>query len=147
MPFILCMAVLGQDNEEARVKAAVESRYRESIAAANQKDTAAMTNLYDDNAVLLPQSEEAVLGKVAIGEYYKKFFANPDFVPFTLKTDWNSFQLAGDIAIAASVFEGDATRKGKHIHFHGKDLLVWKKQADGSWKIFRNMYDEIPPKK
>ena len=108
--FIVCAAVLAQDNEEARVKAAVEDRYRESIAAANRKDTAAMTNLYDDNAVLMPQSEEAVLGKAAIGEYYKKLFANPDFVPFTLKTNWNSFQLAGDIAIAASVFEGDATR-------------------------------------
>ena len=106
-----------------------------------------MTNLYDDNAVLMPQSEEAVLGKAAIGEYYKKLFANPDFVPFTLKSDWNSFQLAGDIAIAASVFEGDATRNEKHIHFHGKDLLVWKKQSDGSWRIFRNMYDEIPAKK
>jgi ketosteroid isomerase-like protein len=63
MMFILCAAVLAQDNEEARVKAAVEDRYRESIAAANKKDTAAMTNLYDDNAVLMPQSEEAVLGK------------------------------------------------------------------------------------
>ena len=145
--FILCAAVLAQDSEEARVKAAVEHRYRESIAAANKKDTAAMTNLYDDNAVLMPQSEEAVLGKAAIGEYYKKLFANPDFVPFTLKSDWNSFQLTGDIAIAASVFEGDATRHEKHIHFHGKDLLVWKKQSDGSWKIFRNMYDEIPAKK
>jgi ketosteroid isomerase-like protein len=144
---ILCAAVFAQDNEEATVKAEVEDRYLESIAAANKKDTAAMTNLYDDNAVLMPQSEEAVLGKAAIGEYYKKLFANPDFVPFTLKSDWNSFQLAGDIAIAASVFEGDATRHEKHIHFHGKDLLVWKKQSDGSWKIFRNMYDEIPAKK
>jgi ketosteroid isomerase-like protein len=131
MMFILCAAVLAQDNEEARVKAAVEDRYRESIAAAHKKDTAAMTNLYDDNAVLMPQSEEAVLGKAAIGEYYKKLFANPDFVPFTLKSDWNSFQLAGDIAIA-SVFEGGATGNGKQIHFHGKDLLVWKKQSDGS---------------
>ena len=107
----------------------------------------ALSGVYDDNAVLMPQSEEAVMGKAAIGEYYKKLFANPDFVPFTLKSDWNSFQLAGDIAIAASVFEGDATRKEKQIHFHGKDLLVWKKQSDGSWRIFRNMYDEIPAKK
>lgn len=144
---ILSLPAFAQDNDEAGVKAAVEDRYRESIAAANKKDTAAMTNLYDDNAVLMPQSEEAVLGKAAIGEYYKKLFANPDFVPFTLKSDWNSFQLADDIAIAASVFEGDATRNGKHIHFHGKDLLVWKKQSDGSWRIFRNMYDEIPAKK
>jgi len=28
-----------------------------------------------------------------------------------------------------------------------KNLLVWKKEADGSWKIFRYIYDEIPAKK
>jgi uncharacterized protein (TIGR02246 family) len=144
---IFALPVFAQDNEEARIKTAVENRYQESITAANKKDTAAMTNLYDDNAVLMPQSEEAVLGKAAIAEYYKKLFANPDFVPFTLKTDWKSFQLVGDIAIATSVFHGDATRNGKQIHFHGKDLLVWQKQSDGSWKILRNMYDEIPSKK
>src|SRR6476646_3730341 len=129
MMFILCAAVLAQDNEEARVKAAVEDRYRESIAAANKKDTAAMTNLYDDNAVLMPQSEEVVLGKAAIGEYYKKLFANPDFVPFTLKSDWTRLQVGGEIGIGASGFGGGANRNEKHIHFHGKDLLVWKKQS------------------
>ena len=49
--------------------------------------------------------------------------------------------------IATVLFEGDVTRNGKQIHFRGKELLVWKKQADGSWKIFRYMYDEIPAKK
>ena len=88
-----------------------------------------------------------MLGKAAIGEYYEKLFANPQFVPFTLTIDWNSFRAVGDTAIATSVFEGDVTRNGKQIHFRGKNLLVWKKQADGSWKIFRYMYDEIPAKK
>ena len=129
--------------EEGKIKAAVEDRYKEWLAAANKKDAAAMIDLYDENAVLMPKSEEPVLGKAAIGEYYKKLFANPDFVPFTR----NSFHVAGDVAIATSVFEGDVTRNGKQIHFRGKNLLVWKKEADGSWKIFRYMYDEIPPRK
>ena len=89
----ISMAVLPQDSEEARLKAAVKHRYRESIAAANKKDTAAMTNLYDDNAVLMPQSEEAVMGKAADQQVKNKLFANPDFVPFTLKSNWNSFQV------------------------------------------------------
>jgi len=41
----------------------------------------------------------------------------------------------------------NVTRNRKQIHFGGKNLLVWKKEADGSWKIFRYMYDEIPAKK
>jgi hypothetical protein len=31
-----------------------------------------MTDLYDENAVLMPKSEEPVLGKSVISDYYKK---------------------------------------------------------------------------
>ena len=144
---LLSVPVLASDNEVAKIKAAVEDRYKEWMAAANKKDAVVLTNLYDENAVLMPKEEEPVLGKAAIGEYYKNLVANPNFVPFTLTTNWNSFHVVGDIAIATSVFEGDVTRDGKQIHFRGKNLLVWKKQADGSWKIFRYMFDEIPAKK
>ena len=144
--FAVALPAFADDNED-NIKATVENRYQEWLTAANKKDAAAMTNLYDENAVLLPKSEEPVLGKAAIGEYYKNLFADPHFVPFTLKLDWNSFHMTGDIVIATALFEGDATRNGKQIHFRGKNLLVWKKQTDGSWKIFRYMYDEIPAKK
>jgi uncharacterized protein (TIGR02246 family) len=143
---LFVLPALAQDNE-AEIKATVENRYKEWLAAANKKDAAAITSLYDENAVLMPKSEEPVLGKAAIGEYYKKLFANPQFVPFTLTTNWNSFHAVGDIAIATSIFDGDVTRNGKQIHFRGKNIIVWKKQADGLWKIFRYMYDEIPAKK
>ena len=143
---LFVLPALAQDNE-AEIKATVENHYKEWLAAANKKDVSAMLNLYDENAVLMPKQEEPVLGKAAISEYYKKLFADPQFVPFTLTTNWNSFHVVGDIAIATSVFEGDVTRNGKQIHFRGKNLLVWKKQVDGSWKIFRYMFDEIPARK
>ena len=144
---LLSVPVLANNDEEARIKAAVEARYNDWLAAANKKDAAALTDLYDENAVLLPKQEEPVIGKAAISEYYKKLVADPQFVPFTLTLSWNSFHLVGDIAIATAMFEGDVTRNGKQIHFRGKNLLAWKKQADGSWKIFRYMFDEIPAKK
>src|SRR5437879_13782802 len=75
--------VLANDDEEARIKTAVEDRYKDWIAAANKKDAAALTNLYDENAVLMPKEEEPAIGKAAIGEYYKKLVADPHFVPFT----------------------------------------------------------------
>jgi uncharacterized protein (TIGR02246 family) len=144
---LLSVPVLAIDNEEAKIKTAVEDRYKEWTAAANKKDAAAMTNLFDDNAVLMPKAEDPVLGRAAIGQYYKKLVANPNYLPFTLSLDWNSFHVVNDIAIATAVFEGSLTREGKEIHFRGKTMLVWKKEADGSWKIFRYMYDEIPTKK
>jgi uncharacterized protein (TIGR02246 family) len=144
---VLSVPVLANDDEEARIKATMQDRYMEWIAATNKKDAAALTNLYNENAVLLPKQEEPAIGKAAIGEYYKKLVADSHFVPFTLTLNWNSFHVVGDIAIATAVFRGDVTRDGKQIHFYGKNLLVWKKQADGLWKIFRYMFDEIPEKK
>jgi ketosteroid isomerase-like protein len=140
------LPVLAKD-DEAKIKATVEARYQEWLAAENKKDAEMLTNFYDENAVLMPSKEDPVIGKAAIGEWYKKLVADPRFVPFTLALDWNSFHLVGDIAFETSVFEGDLTRDGKQIHFRGKNLLVWKKQQDSSWKIFRYMYDEIPARK
>ena len=42
--------------------------------------------------------------------------------------------------------EETVTRNDKPIHFHGKSLVVWRTQGDGSWKIFHYMFDEIPQK-
>ena len=134
-------------DDEGKIKAAVDARYQEWLAAENKRDAAAVTSLYDDQAVLLPSKEEPVVGLAAIAEWHKKLYADPHFVPFTLTVDRNSFHVAGDIVIESAVFQGDLTRDAKPIHFRGKYLLVWKKQKDGSWKIFRYMYDEIPAKK
>jgi ketosteroid isomerase-like protein len=144
--FLAVLPVLARD-DEAKIKATVEDRYQEWLAAENKKDAEMLTSFYDENAVLMPSKEDPVIGKAAIGEWYTKLVADPRFVPFTLTLNGNSFHLVGDIAIETSVFEGDLTREGKQIHFRGKNLLVWKKQQDSAWKIFRYMYDEIPAKK
>ncbi len=70
-------------HDEADIKAVVEDRYKEWIAAAYKKDAEALASLYDENAVLMPKEEEPVIGKAAIGEYYKRLVADPHFVPFT----------------------------------------------------------------
>ena len=64
---LVVLPALANENE-AGIKATVENRYKEWIAAANKKDAVALTNLYDDNAVLMPKEEEPVIGKATIGE-------------------------------------------------------------------------------
>ena len=131
-----------------QIKAAVADGYKQWVAAANKKDAAALAALYDQDAVLMPPREEPVLGQAAIGEWYKHYVANPNQTPFTEQFHSNSFHVVGDIAIDTSDFDGDGIMPdGKTMHFHGKNIVLWKKQADGSWKIFRDMWDSIPPKK
>ena len=129
--FPAVVPVLAKD-DEATIKAAVTERYQRWIAAENKRDAEAITDLYDENAVLMPKQEEPVIGKAAIGEYYKELVADPHFAPFTLTLQSNSFHVVGDIAIETADFDGVVMRNDKSIRFHGKNLIVWKKQKDGS---------------
>ena len=81
--FLAVVPVLAKD-DEAKIKAAVTERYQLWIAAENKKDAEAITDFYDEHAVLMPKQEEPVIGKAAIGEYYKKLVADPHFAPFIL---------------------------------------------------------------
>jgi ketosteroid isomerase-like protein len=39
-------------------------------------------------------------------------------------------------------------RGGREIKDKGKFVVVWKRQADGSWKIVRDVYNsDVPPPK
>jgi ketosteroid isomerase-like protein len=67
---LFVLPAVAQDNE-AEINATLENRYKEWIAAANKKDAAALTNLYDENAVVMPKSEEPVLGKAAMASITK----------------------------------------------------------------------------
>src|SRR5256885_10952882 len=59
--FIAVLPALAKD-DETKIKAVVEDRYKEWIAAASKKDTEALTALYDENAILMPTQEEPVIG-------------------------------------------------------------------------------------
>jgi len=80
LTFFTALPAPARDND-ARIKTVVEGRYREWIAAANKRDAEALSNLYDEDAVLMPKQEEPVVGRAAIAAYYKKLVADPHFVP------------------------------------------------------------------
>ena len=81
LTFSVVLPALAQD-DEARIKAAVEDRYMDWIAAANKTPRRSRTFTMRTRSSC-PRREEPVIGKAAIGEYYKKLVADPHFVPFT----------------------------------------------------------------
>src|SRR6201987_740063 len=91
--YLAALPALAKGND-AKIKVILEDRYNQWLAAENKKDAEALTNLYDQNAVLMPKQEEPVIGKGAIGGYYKNLFADSHFVSFTLKLNWDSFHVA-----------------------------------------------------
>ena len=62
------------------------------------------------------------------------------FVPGSLaamEINAEEIVVLGDWAFSSGNYSADPVKDGKTLHFEGKFLTVFKRQDDGSWKIYR----------
>lgn len=86
-----------------------------------------------EDAVLF--SAKPVVGKSAIRDFQAPAFANPEFQLQWQPTRAEMFP-SGDMGYTVGRYELHAKNaKGEPVVRHGSYLTVWKKQADGSWKV------------
>ena len=123
--------------------AEIEKLHRQDIAATLSRDTAALTELWTDDAVRLGQGDSDDIGKAAIrATNERQKAATPElrvlsYVPetkeLTITDDGWAFEWR---YYTASYVESQG---GEVKHIRGKVLLVLKKLPDGSWKCARAM--------
>lgn len=93
---------------------------------------------YTDDAVLLPPGGETVTGRKAIAEYFGHF-------PKLEKLQWKRTEVVGnsDLAYAMGSFSFEMTGPNatKPLVERGKYIEIWRRQADGSWKITRDIWN------
>jgi len=131
----------------AAVRQAIEQANAKQADALNRGDSTGLVANYADDAVLMFPGEPAWRGRNEIGANGVKLIRSAKFSDVKLNTV--SVDVAGDYAIETGSFEWTVTPKGgKPMPDKGKYLTVWKKQADGSWKVYRdiNNSDGPPPK-
>ena len=140
---ILACAGCQQKTVEAPAKAdtaaetqAIETVENGQIAAINQKNVDGATNLYSDDAVFIGEDGKAVRGKDAIAAGFKKFLADPA-IKIDYKPGAKSFGSSGDLAYSTASYTETVTdpKTKKAVTMTGTNLSVWRKQADGSWKL------------
>lgn len=119
---------------------------RTNIEAANQKamsamlagDMAGSTANYSDSAVVMMPGMPAMRGRMAYESGFKGMMDAMKVTAATFHTD--DVMASGDLAIETGTFEMTTVPKGgKPMEDKGKYISVWKKQADGSWKIVRDI--------
>jgi uncharacterized protein (TIGR02246 family) len=134
--------------DPAAVRAAIEQQNARMTDALQKADTAAIGSLYADDAVVMMAGQPAWNGKA---EMMRNGTAMLNEVKFSdMKLTTASVDVAGDYAIETGTVQMTLTPKGgKPMPDKGKYVTVWKKQADGSWKIYRDISnsDNPPPKK
>ena len=102
--------------------------------------------LADDVATLRPD-RPVLTGKKALAEAWSPLLTNP-VLSIRWKPLTGSISTGGDLGYTIGGYE--ITRsddQGKRITGTGKYLTIWRRQADGSWKVaFDSGVPDSPPK-
>lgn len=127
----------------AQDMAEIEKLHRQDIAATLSRDTAALTELWTDDAVRMGQGEPDDIGKEAIrATNERQKAATPDLRVLSYVPEVKDLKVTDDgwafewRYFTASFVESPG---GEEKRVRGKVLLVLKKQPDGSWKCARGM--------
>ena len=119
-----------------------DSAYTRAGAA---KDRAAFVGAYATDGVIYPPEAPTVSGADAIGKFVDGFLADPAFVVVFRPID---IQVSADGTMGYTLNSGDLTYTGpdkKPITEHVRDFHVWRRQADGSWKLSIDIWNPEPP--
>jgi uncharacterized protein (TIGR02246 family) len=128
----------------AAVRQAIEQANAKFIDAMTRGDSIGMVANYVDDAVVMDPGAPARRGRGEIGANFAKRIQSAKLSDGKATTA--SVDVAGDYAIETGSFEWTVTPKGgKPMRDKGKYLTVWKKQADGSWKIYRDINNSDGP--
>ena len=121
-------------------RAADEKAIRDQETAAAQawsaKDVDKILALYADDATLMLPNSPAMSGKAAMTPALKGAVADPNFA-FTIQNTSVEASKGGDLGFVRGTYVVQATdaKTKKATTEKGNYVIVYKKQADGSWKI------------
>lgn len=129
------------DSSTAAAKAAIDKLRDDWKAGADKKDAATVASYYTEDAVLAGSNAPVAKGRDAI----QKGLA-PAFAMWTnLKINSEDVKIAGDWAVDMGTYSEHVTPpKGKPMDVSGNYIVILKKQADGSWKLAREVDADLP---
>jgi uncharacterized protein (TIGR02246 family) len=127
--------------DESAIRAAV----KEWSAAAQAKDPEKFSSFYAEDAVVMLGNSPDFSGKPAIREALGGMMQDPNFA-LSFENDKVVVARSGDLAYETGTYtmtmsdpkKKPATEKGHYV-------VVWQKQADGTWKAVRDAPVSDPP--
>lgn len=135
---VSCAQPQQKTSEAPDTRAADEAAIRTADAdfakAAAAKDLDKCMSLYEDDAVLFAPGSPAVVGKENIRNAIQRMLAAP--MQLTINVASVDVARSGDLAMDRGTIQGSVMDKnGKTTARTSEYVLVWKKQADGAWKV------------
>jgi len=126
-------------------RAADEAAIRDADAAWSSatatKQASAMVAYYDAQGSVFPPNAPIATGADAVGKVWESLFAIPGF-----SVGWQPKKVevarSGDLGYSEGTYELQMNDpKGNAVTDRGKYVVVWKKQADGTWKALADIFN------
>jgi uncharacterized protein (TIGR02246 family) len=114
---------------------AIRAASAASTEAAGRKDLAAWFAILADDAVLMPANAPAIVGRAAVEAHLRGF---PPFKD--LRVEPLEIEGRGDLAYVRGRYSIVVVPPGgPEQRDEGKYIEIWRKQADGTWKLTRDI--------
>jgi len=122
---------------------AIRTWLEQVTAAVNAGSTEGILALYANDAVFSPP-DAPPLDVDQLRSSYDTLLTQNTFQFTTAPLD---VVVSGDLAVLRASYEETVTPKGEgdSVHNTGSWLIVLRKQADGSWKLWRDMWSVMAP--
>lgn len=130
---------------DAALRAAIESVNTKFADAMKAGDATALAGLYTDDAQLLAPNTPQLQGRAAIAKVFGEWFTQMKITDFKLSAA--DLIPAGDYAVETGAYAMTMQLKGETapVTDKGKYIVVWKRGADGSWKLHRDVWNSDLP--
>ena len=142
---LLSFAFVGTGAADTKIEQALRDLDVQWAKAVEAKDLDKSVSYYSDDAIVLPPNASIATTKEAIRNIWKDLLASPGLA-FRWKTTKVEVAKSGDMAYLSGTYEltmNDAT--GKPVSDRGKYIVVWEKQADGTWKAAADIWNSDLP--
>ncbi|MGO8814988.1 MAG: YybH family protein [Terriglobia bacterium] len=122
-------------------QAAIRQTQENDVKLTNAQDWKGDLALYAEDAILMPPNQAAVQGKVPLQAWMEAY------PPITnLQEQSVEIEGEGNLAYERGTYSMTVTHVGAAAtEDHGKYLTIWRKQAGGSWRIARAMFNSDLP--
>ena len=139
-------AAVEPPDTRAQDETAIRDASKAWAAAAQAKDPEKFASFYTDDAVLMLADTPETSGKAAIHDTVAGLMKDPAFA-LSFETTKVEVARSGDMAYELSTFTITTTdeKSKKPVTGKGHGIVLWKKQADGSWKAHIDVPVSGPP--
>jgi len=114
-------------------------------AAAGAKDIDKTVSYYSEDAIVMPPNAPSATTRETIRSAWKEMLTSPG-AAIRWKATKVEVAKAGDLAYVSGTYEETMTdASGKPVKDHGKYVEIFKKQADGTWKVVSDIWNSDLP--